>query len=463
MKIIFLKTLIALLIISLVTAVIITENNYEQRLIAEEAKTETLKLNTNANTDAQLKEEVRQKEEARLKQEAEIKNEMLTYSFELADFTNNKFINKVDGYSIVVPKDMKADMSISNVRAVLENNDQRIEIYRQEIEKTTGASIESYYNYSNKFIDNYVDHKKEFEGKIRINGRDIYILQWSRNPLKYVENDKCYYVSVEVPINEYEVISFFFKSNSSFDDEKKYLDIIRSFEVKERTQEPFVKSIKQVENESWDEDAAAVYEKYFSEESSLTWGIFENKALVDATSLLEIENKVDYRFPIILYYTGFMQGEKRHPRVAAALENAGKQGRLVELTLQTIEQYKGRGNMVYDVLDGKYDEFLKNYVNDVVNSEQPVLFRCGNEMNGDWCVYSAHHTSKDTEIYKAFYQHIYKLFQEAGADNIIWVWNPNGESFPDFKWNHELCYYPGDEFVDVIGMTSYNTGTYYGS
>jgi beta-mannanase len=53
------------------------------------------------------------------------------------------------------------------------------------------------------------------------------------------------------------------------------------------------------------------------------------------------------------------------------------------------------------------------------------------------------------------------MFAEAKADNVIWVWNPNEKSFPDFKWNNEILYYPGDEYVDIVGLTGYNTGTYY--
>lgn len=351
-------------------------------------------------------------------------------------------------------------MNISHIRAVLENQNLKIEIYRQEVQTATDSGIDSYINYSNKFIENDIDHKKENEDYFIINGRNVYMLQWSREPLKHVENDKNFYASIDVSTGENEVITFLFKSNASFQ-EGEYLDMVKSLEVEEKTKEPYYKKIKQVKNSSWDEATAEVYEKYFGLNSSLTWGIFEGKALVDSTELKEIEAKLDFLFPIVLYYTGFIEGVKEHPRVVSVLANASKEKRLVELTLQTVEQEAWKGNMIYDVLDGKYDEFLKNYVEAVVNSQKPVLFRIGNEMNGDWCVYSAHHTSKDTEIYKAFYKYIYKLFEEAGADNIIWVWNPNGKSFPDFKWNDELCYYPGDEFVDVIGMTSYNTGTYY--
>jgi hypothetical protein len=56
---------------------------------------------------------------------------------------------------------------------------------------------------------------------------------------------------------------------------------------------------------------------------------------------------------------------------------------------------------------------------------------------------------------------VYGFFERAGARNVIWVWNPNGKSFPDFTWNDALMYYPGDDYVDVVGLTAYNTGNFY--
>ena len=41
------------------------------------------------------------------------------------------FVNYVDGYSLQVDGDMKADMTDSDVVAVLENSSKRIEIFRQ--------------------------------------------------------------------------------------------------------------------------------------------------------------------------------------------------------------------------------------------------------------------------------------------------------------------------------------------
>ena len=396
----------------------------------------------------------------RIDAERERSEERSTYSIAAVDSDHNLFTNKVDGYSIRVPKKMKVDMSFAGVRAVLENENAKIEIYRQQLDPAKGEGIESYINYSNLFLNNQVDHKLERREKISLGEREAYFLKWSRKALSKVKDDKCFYVSIDIPLSQQEVLTIFFKSSSPIEDQS-CIEIAKSLKLIESTAKPHVRKAKQIENSSWNNKTLNIYKKYFLNSENLQWGIFETNAPLDFGELKKIESKLGFTFPILLYYTGMLEDKERHPNLAAALNNAKKEGRLLELTLQTKEQSAGKGNMVYDVLDGGYDVFLKNYAATVANSEAPILFRLGNEMNGDWCVYSAHHTSKDTDVYQEFYRYVYSIFEGAGADNVIWVWNPNGKSFPDFKWNEELCYYPGDHYVDVVGMTSYNTGTYY--
>ncbi len=399
----------------------------------------------------------------RFKAEEEQIKEKSTYSLMTDDIDHNIFINKVDGYTVRIPRTMRVDMEFSEIRAVLENQELRIEIYRQKLDQGKGLGIESYINYSNRFIENQIDHKNELQETIQEGDLSIQLLQWSRKPLARIAEDKCYYASVEMPLDDKkEVITFLFKNSRPFEN-KNYLEIVSSLKLIPVTEQPYTRAIKHVENKSWNEETAKVYQHYFGQNSKLHWGIFETNAPLDFNELKKIEGKLEFTFPVLLYYTGILEGKEMHPNLSKALENAKRERRLLELTLQSVEQMPGEGNMVYDVLDGKYDRYLKNYAGAVAASGEPILFRLGNEMNGDWCVYSSHHTSKDTEIYKAFYRYVYSIFEKAGADNVIWVWNPNGKSFPDFKWNDELCYYPGDEYVDVIGMTSYNTGTYYQS
>ncbi len=464
MKGTLLKVFSTVIVISLVAAVVLTDR-FVQEAAAEQRRETAKRLEESQEAALEVeKRKLIQEEQEKLlrRQLAEEQGEKGTYILAGIGGGKNLFTNKVDGYTVEIPSDMKADMRFSNVRAVLEGEELKIEIYRQELENAGGVGTESYINYSNLFINNRIDHNKELKGKTEAGGRSVSYLQWSRRALNKIENDKCHYASVEVPLSDREVLTFLFKSSRKFEN-KSYLDIVGSLKLIEKTAEPYVRKIYKTENQNWDEKTAAVYQTYFGDDARLQWGIFETDAPVDFTELKKIEDKLNFTFPILLYYTGVLEDKEAHPSLSIALKNAKLEDRILELTLQTTEQASGKGNMVYDVLDGAYDTYLKNYAREVANYGEPILFRLGNEMNGDWCVYSSHHTAKDTDIFKAFYCYLYQIFQEAGADNVIWVWNPNGKSFPDFKWNDELCYYPGDEYVDVVGMTSYNTGTYYES
>jgi len=74
------------------------------------------------------------------------------------------------------------------------------------------------------------------------------------------------------------------------------------------------------------------------------------------------------------------------------------------------------------------------------------------EMNGDWEGYG-----EDPENFKRFFARLQGIYVGAGVpDNAIrWVFAPNGWS----RDGHEFeVYYPGDEWVDAIGFSTYQWG-----
>ena len=370
------------------------------------------------------------------------------------------FINNVDGYKVMIPSEMTVDMSISEFRTVLESEDLTIEVYRQDM--TDAGGFASYVNYGNKFINDTSTYTKAVSRYTSIAGYNSYVLEWYRKPLAMVENDKCYYASVDVDVPGNDVLTFIFKSSKSFEDgygSKTYMNIMNTLSSADKTIQGFNRQTATVENTAWNKETKDFYKKYFSPDSDFTWGIFEPMAPFTFTELSKIEEQVGGEFQFLLYYTNI---NTDLVKLETVLANAAEEGRTVELTLQTVVNPSGTGNMLMDALDGKYDYFLNQYARIVANSKEPVLFRLCNEMNGDWCMYSAYHTSKDTQLYVEFYKYVYKIFEYNGAlKNTIWVWNPNERSFPYYDWNHALCYYPGDEYVDIIGLTGYNNGTYY--
>lgn len=417
----------------------------------------TYAAESTAKETVKLKDEIEKfMEETRNKEEAAVKN---LYRMDLAgDY--NVFTNYVHGYSLKVDPGMSVDMGYSGVCAVLENDHKRIEIYKENL--PSHVSQQAYISYSNQFITNTADHTKEYETRTTIDGRPVHILQWSRQKLSRVENDKNYYVSLEILSGSREVYTIFMKSDTPFYLTGGYEYLTKNFKTFAPTQSAYMRKAQEIpiEYKGWNQETQDFYHRYFNPDSTLQWGLFEPKAPEDFTQMTYLETAMEYQFPILLNYSNF-ENKYKHPNLERRLENAYKNNKTLELTLQTSWKNPGEGNMVYDVLNGEYDEFLTNYAKTVTDFGHPVLFRLGNEMNGDWCPYSSYNTSKDTMIFKEFYRYVYRIFEGAGADNVIWVWNPNGESFPDFEWNDEVMYYPGDEYVDIVGLTSYNTGTYY--
>ncbi|MEG1584603.1 MAG: hypothetical protein RR361_06090, partial [Anaerovorax sp.] len=93
------------------------------------------------------------------------------------DDVNNQFSNHVDGYTVAIPKEFGVDRSNHEIVTVLGDSNWQMAVYKQEL--STDVKPESYIQYSNQFIENRVDHKKEREETLWINGHEVHLLQWS--------------------------------------------------------------------------------------------------------------------------------------------------------------------------------------------------------------------------------------------------------------------------------------------
>ncbi|SFH94217.1 Glycosyl hydrolase family 26 [Tindallia magadiensis] len=361
--------------------------------------------------------------------------------------------NHSAGYKLQYPASMKEDFSLSAVRGVLENDVTKLEIYHDQF-SGTNHSANSYINYSRGFLQNRQDHHLRRQEVLQVNGMTVHYLEWDRTPIKAIENDRHHYAKAIFLRNSMEVYTLLFKSQEPM---KNHWDIIESFELVDRKATPKLHQRYYPMDRDWSLQTQAFYQQYFIDSDELIWGIFEYSAPGDFADLFRLERRLEYEFPFLLHYKNF---EREFPR--QELENAREEKRNVVLTLQTKhrEDEKNR-RVLYDVLEGKHDDHIDMYARELKDFGEPVLFRLNNEMNGDWCVYSAYFSSMDTDIFVASWRYIYERFEKHDLDNVIWVWNPHDLSFPGFQWNHYLMYYPGDEYVDIIGMTGYNPGTYF--
>jgi hypothetical protein len=335
------------------------------------AATGASKGGTETTEAREAEESVQQEEEAaRLKEELEKfmteqtrKEEAAVQElYRLEDAgAYNLFTNYVHGYSLKVDQGMRVDMGYSGVCAVLENEHKRIEIYKESLPFNVGQ--QAYISYSNQFLTNTADHIKEYETRTILNGKSVHILQWSRQKLSRVENDKNYYVSLEILSGAGEIYTIFVKSDTPYYLAGGYEYLVREFTTFAPTRSAYMRqaTVLPLELKGWNQETQEFYLKYFSPDSMLQWGLFEPKAPEDFTQMTYLETAMEYQFPILLNYSNF-ENKYKHPNLETRLQNAYKNNKTLELTLQTSWQNEEEGNMVYDVLNGEYDELDRKSV-----------------------------------------------------------------------------------------------------
>ncbi len=99
-------------------------------------------------------------------------------------------------------------------------------------------------------------------------------------------------------------------------------------------------------------------------------------------------------------------------------------------------------------------EFLKLF-NDI---GLPIVWRPLHEMNSNWFWYGIAESGKtlDADYIVRLWRLIYDTYKEMGLDNLIWNYSPNN----DTGWIDVMYCYPGDEYVDMVGLDWYTSGGY---
>ena len=113
------------------------------------------------------------------------------------------------------------------------------------------------------------------------------------------------------------------------------------------------------------------------------------------------------------------------------------------------------------IANGSYEAYVTSFMQAARDWGKPVFLRFAHEMNGNWYPWDGFHNggaSAGPERYKRAWIYIYNVKQAVGANNVQMVWCPNNTNQPNEDWNEIAAYYPGDAYVDWIGMDGYNWG-----
>ncbi|MEW6233504.1 MAG: glycosyl hydrolase [Chloroflexota bacterium] len=124
------------------------------------------------------------------------------------------------------------------------------------------------------------------------------------------------------------------------------------------------------------------------------------------------------------------------------------------------------------ILKGEFDADLRAWARAAREFGSPLIVEYGTEVNGEWFPWNGIWNGAGTldgygdpsspdgpERFRGAYRRIIGICREEGADNITWVFHVNNQDVPEEPWNRLEGYYPGDDWIDWLGVSVYGAGT----
>lgn len=124
------------------------------------------------------------------------------------------------------------------------------------------------------------------------------------------------------------------------------------------------------------------------------------------------------------------------------------------------------------IVNGNFDDDLRAWARAARDFGSPLMAEYGTEVNGEWFPwngvwngggaldgYGDPAQPDGPERFRDAYRHIIQIARDEGAANILWVFHANNQDVPDESWNRLEQYYPGDEWIDWIGVSVYGAQT----
>lgn len=100
---------------------------------------------------------------------------------------------------------------------------------------------------------------------------------------------------------------------------------------------------------------------------------------------------------------------------------------------------------------GDHDAYATAWARRLAAYGRPVVLRFAHEMNHHAYPWGTAEGNRPG-TYVTAWRHLRAVFARAGATNVRWSWSPTASRL---DWR----YYPGDDAVDVIGLTGFNGGS----
>lgn len=177
----------------------------------------------------------------------------------------------------------------------------------------------------------------------------------------------------------------------------------------------------------------------------------------DLKRVKALESSAGIEFDIVsLYIPWGDSSEIIDPR--PSLEAIYEQDKIPLLTwepwLTTFKSFKdstGADDAVYkQIRSGALDTYIEDFALTLKSFNRPVFLRFAHEFDNPFYPWYVNDQAGERD-FKEAWKYLHQKFEALQVDKVVWVWNP---------WKHEKIkdFYPGDDYVDWIGVTGLNYG-----
>lgn len=192
------------------------------------------------------------------------------------------------------------------------------------------------------------------------------------------------------------------------------------------------------------------------------FGLYTTQAPFNYGEVDLVQDTVQRRANTVGYFQSW-----RDPFNDFPIRNAWSRGQVPLMTWEPQDQV---GNITAEQPDfrlariygGAFDDYIRSYARGIKAAGLPVIIRLAHEMNGNWYPWSEWSDARGVSVngnqqgdYPKMWRHVHDIFAKEGANaHVIWLWSPNrvnricGQRTPG-------AFYPGDAYVDWIGMSGY--------
>ena len=112
-----------------------------------------------------------------------------------------------------------------------------------------------------------------------------------------------------------------------------------------------------------------------------------------------------------------------------------------------------------NIINGNHDAYIRQFARAARDFGAQVMLRFAHEMNGNYFPWAVDKFDNTASTFIDAWRHIHAIFQAEGASNVKFVWSVARQGCPG-DCNPYAYLWPGDAYVDVMGFSAYNWGTF---